>query len=58
MERRYVLKFDEITKKLTVKSKIDKKNNNYAINIIRNSVSESKNLLFDDMTIRMICGMY
>jgi hypothetical protein len=50
IERGYITRFNEIAKKLIVKSKIDKKNNDYIVNIILNSVSESKRSLFDDMT--------
>jgi hypothetical protein len=46
----YILGFDEITKKLIVNFKVDEKNNNYAVNIILNSVSETKGLLFNDIT--------
>jgi uncharacterized protein (DUF342 family) len=47
--KKYISRFDEIIKKLTVKSKIEKKNNDYAVNIIINSVSESNRSLFDDI---------
>jgi hypothetical protein len=47
---RDIPRFDEITKKLTANSKIDKENNDYAVNIILNSVSESNGSLFIDMT--------
>jgi hypothetical protein len=50
IERGYIPRFDEIIKKLTANSKIDKKNNDYAVNIILNSVSESNGSLFNDMT--------
>jgi hypothetical protein len=46
----YIPIFDEITKKLTTNSKINKKNNDYAVNIILNSVSESNGPFFNDMT--------
>jgi hypothetical protein len=46
----YMLGFDEIIKKLIVNFKIDEKNNNYAVNIILNSVSETNGLLFNDIT--------
>jgi hypothetical protein len=49
VEMEYIPRFDEIIKKLTIKSKIDKKNNDYVVNIILNLVSESKGLLFDDI---------
>jgi uncharacterized protein (DUF342 family) len=48
--KKYISRFDEIIKKLTVKSKIEKKNNDYAVNIIINSVSETNRSLFDDIT--------
>jgi hypothetical protein len=41
----------ENTKKLIDKSKIDKRNNDYVVNIILNFFSESKEFLFDNMTI-------
>jgi hypothetical protein len=50
VEKRYISRFDENTEKLSVESKIDKKINDYAVNIILNSVSESNKFLFDDMT--------
>jgi hypothetical protein len=50
IEMGYIPRFDEIIKKLTVNSKIDKKNNDYAVNIILNSVSKSNGSLFDNMT--------
>jgi hypothetical protein len=40
----------KLPKELTANSKIDKENNNYAVNIILNSVSESNGSLFNDMT--------
>jgi hypothetical protein len=50
IEKGYIPKLNENTKKLTVEFKIEKKHNDYIVNIILNSVSESKRFLFDDMT--------
>jgi hypothetical protein len=50
IKRGYILSFDENTMKLTAEPKIGKKSNYYAVNIIPNSVSESKEFIFDDMT--------
>jgi hypothetical protein len=49
IEKGYIPRFDEIIKKLTANSKINKKNNDYAVNIILNLVSESNGSLFIDM---------
>jgi hypothetical protein len=50
VEKRYIPRFDENTKKLTIESKIDKKFKDYASNVILNSVNESNGFLFDHMT--------
>jgi hypothetical protein len=42
VEMGYISRFDEIIKKIIVKSKIDKENNDYTVNIILNSISKLK----------------
>jgi hypothetical protein len=42
IDKRYIPRFDENNKELTTESKIDKRNNDYAVNIILNFISKSK----------------
>jgi hypothetical protein len=50
VEKRYIPRFDDNTKKITIESKIDKKFKDYVANVILNSVNVSNRFLFDDMT--------
>jgi hypothetical protein len=54
----YIPRFDEKINELTVESKIDKRNNNYTVNIIPYFVSESKEIFFIIQLVPVIYGMH
>jgi hypothetical protein len=58
VEQGYIPRFTKNNKKLTTKSKINKRNNDYTVNIIINFVSESKGFYLITRLVLVTCEIH